>query len=203
MQRLPVARHRRAGQARATYRACSHPVAKTRWHAIGLRLRGDRPRCPAEVAEVVGRSALTVRDALRRCNAHGPGGLADRRPGHGAKPQLTAGPRAELFAARRRPPDGGRWTGPKVARCARDRWGVAVRPQTGGPWLRDLGYTPQVPRPSHPRAADAAAKARGEKTGGGGGGGSGGGRTPARRWRCGPRTRAASGSSRSPAAPGP
>ena len=47
MQRLPVARHRRAGQARATYRACSHPVAKTRWHAIGLRLRGDRPRCPA------------------------------------------------------------------------------------------------------------------------------------------------------------
>jgi len=102
MQRLPVARHRRAGQARATYRACSHPVAKTRWHAIGLRLRGDRPRCPAEVAEVVGRSALTVRDALRRCNAHGPGGPADRRQGHGAKPQLTAGPRAELFAARRR-----------------------------------------------------------------------------------------------------
>src|SRR5262245_13312037 len=203
MQRLPVERHLTADQARAKYRACPHPVEKTRWHAIWLLLRGDRLRSPAQVAEVVGLSAITVRDALRRWNAHGPGGLADRRRGNGAKPKLTAGQRAELFAAlRRRPPDGGLWTGPKVARFARDRWRVAVRPQTGWQWLRDLGFTPQVPRPSHPRAAGAAAKARWKKTCGRGCGGCGR-RTPARRWRCGPRMRAASASSRSPAASGP
>jgi transposase len=169
MKRLPVERHLTAGQARAQYRACRHPVEKTRWHAIWLLLRDDRPRSPAEVAEVVGLSVITVREALRRWNAHGPDGLADRRQGNGAKPKLSAGWRAELFAAlKRRHPDGGLWTGPKVARFVADRWGVGVCPQTGWQWLRDLGFTLQVPRPSHPRAADAAARARWKKTCAGG-----------------------------------
>jgi transposase len=33
MRRLPVVRHATANQARAKYRACRHPVEKTRWHA--------------------------------------------------------------------------------------------------------------------------------------------------------------------------
>jgi transposase len=169
MKRLPVKRHLTADQARAKYRACRHLVEKTRWHAIWLLLHGHPPRSPAAVAGVVGLSAITVRDALRRWNAHGPGGLADRRQGNGAQPKLTAGQRAELFAAlKRRHPDGGLWTGPKVAGFVRERWGVAVCPQTGWQWLRDLGFTLQVPRPSHPRTAAAAARARWKKTCAGG-----------------------------------
>ena len=42
------------------------------------------------------------------------------------------------------------WTGPKAARYARDRWGVRVGPPTGWQWLVGLGFTLQVPRPSHP-----------------------------------------------------
>src|SRR5262249_20636392 len=122
MKRLPVKRYLTADQARAQYRGCRHPVEKTRWHAIWLLLRGDQPRSSAEAAAVVGLSAITVRHALRRWNAHGPDGLTDRRQGNGAKPKLTTGQRAELFAAlKRRHPDGGLWTGPKVARFARDR----------------------------------------------------------------------------------
>jgi transposase len=107
------------------------------------------------VAELVGLSVITVRDVLRRWNEHGPGGLADRRTGNGAKPRLTPGQRAGLFAAlKQRPPDDGLWTGPKVARYVRDRWAVRVCPQTGWQWLKDLGFSLQVPRPAHPRAAD-------------------------------------------------
>ncbi len=169
MKRLPVERHLTADQARARYRACRHPVEKARWHAVWLLLRGDQPRSPAEVAEVVGLSAITARDALRRWNEHGPAGLADRREGNGPRPRLSDGQRATLLAAlKKRPPDGGPWTGPKVARFVAERWGVEVRPQTGWQWLRDLGFTLQVPRPSHPRAAGAAAKARWEKTYAGG-----------------------------------
>jgi transposase len=71
----------------------------------------------------------------------------------------------ELFAALgRRPTDGGLWSGPKVARFVARRWGVVVRPETGWRWLRKLGFTLQVPRPSHPRAADPPAQKRWEKT---------------------------------------
>src|SRR5687768_16761183 len=165
MQRLPVVRHRTAPQARAKYRACRHPVEKTRWHLVWLLLRADEPRTPAQAAAVVGVSVITARAVLKRWNAGGPAGLADRRAGNQGKPALTTTRRAELFAALKgRPPDGGLWTGPKVAAYVRDRWAVRVWPQTGWRWLVGLGFTLQVPRPSHPRSASPEARRRwGEK----------------------------------------
>jgi transposase len=165
MKRLPVERHLSAEHARQRYVACPRPVEKTRWHAIWLLLRQDGPRAPAQVADLVGLSAVTVRDVLHRWNALGPEGLADRRKGNGAKPLLDGRQRAALLAAvRRRHPDGGLWTGPKVALYVEGRWGVAVCPQTGWQWLKDLGLTLQVPRPSHPRAAGPAERRRWKKT---------------------------------------
>jgi len=165
MQRLPVLRHRTARQAGVKYRSCRHPVEKTRWHLVWLLLREDEPRTPARAAEAVGVSVITARTVLKRWNAHGPEGLADRRAGNRGRPRLTDDQRDALFAALKgRPPDGGLWNGPKVARYVQDRWGVAVRPQTGWRWLRGLGFTLQVPRPSHPRSADPATRARWKKT---------------------------------------
>jgi transposase len=103
------------------------------------------------VANLVGLSVIAVRYVLRRCNRLGPDGLTDRRRGNGAAPRLTTDQRAALRSAlRKRPPDGGLWSGPKVARYVRGRWGVRVTPQAGWLWLRELGFTLQVPRPSHP-----------------------------------------------------
>lgn len=66
MQRLPVLRHRTARQAWGKYRACRHPVEKTRWHLIWLLLRTDEPRTPARAAAVVGVSVITARAVLSR-----------------------------------------------------------------------------------------------------------------------------------------
>ncbi|HJZ56685.1 MAG TPA: helix-turn-helix domain-containing protein [Gemmataceae bacterium] len=132
MRRLPVIRHRTANQAWAQYRACRNNVEKTRWHAIWLLLRTDRHRTPTQVAEVVGVSLISVRAELNRWNEHGPEGLAERRATNQGRPTLSDAQRAELFAAlKKRPPEGGLWSGSDVARYATDRWGVAVRPQTG------------------------------------------------------------------------
>ena len=155
MARIPFVRHLPAGKVRYRYTSCRHPVEKPRWHALWLLARTDNPRTPAEVADVVGLSAVTVRAVLHRWNARGPDGVADRRKGNGSECRLTARRRDALYAAlQKRPPDGGLWTGPKVARYVRDRWDVSVGPVTGWRWLRDLGFTLQVPRPSHPEAAD-------------------------------------------------
>jgi transposase len=169
MRRVPVSRHRTANRAWAAYRACRDPAEKARWHAIWLLLRTDPPRTPAQVAEVVGVSVVSVRATLHRWNEHGPEGLADRRAANRGRPRLSDDRQAGLLAAlKRRPPDGGLWSGPKAARYAADRWGVRVRPETGWRWLRKLGFTLQVPRPGHPRSADPPARRRWKKTCGGG-----------------------------------
>jgi transposase len=163
--RIPFVRHRTVNQIRQKYRACRHPVEKVRWHALWLLARTDEPRTPAQVAGLVGLSDVTVRAILHRWNADGPDGLTDGRKGNGAEPKLTARRREALYAALLgRPPDGGLWTGPKVARYVRDRWGVEVGPVTGWRWLVDLGFTLQVPRPAHPKAADAPTRRRWKKT---------------------------------------
>ena len=165
MPRLPFVRHRTANQIRSKYRACRHPVEKTRWHAIWLLARTDAPRTPDEVAGVVGLSGVTVRAVLHRWNADGPDGLADRRRRNGAAPKLTPRRRDALYRTlQKRPPDGGLWTGPKVAQYVHDRWQVAVRPETGWRWLVALGFTLQVPRPRHPKAADRPTRQRWKKT---------------------------------------
>jgi transposase len=153
MRRLPVIRHRTAGQARAKYRACRHPVEKTRWHLVWLLLRDDTLSCE-RAGPLVGLSDTRGRGILKRWNAHGPDGLADRRKANKSAGKLTPERQAEAFdALRKEPPDGGLWSGPKLARFVRDRWGVEVCPQTGWRWLRKLGFRLVVPRPRHPKAA--------------------------------------------------
>lgn len=162
MQRQPVVRHGTAQQAWAKYRACRHPVEKTRWHLTWLLLRTDEARTPAQAAAVVGISAIAARAVLKQWNASGPAGLADRRANNWGPPALADGQWGELFAAlKRRPPDGGLWTGPKVAAYARNRWGVEVRPPTGWRWLRDLVLPSRSPPPTPGRPTRA--PARGEK----------------------------------------
>ena len=52
----------------------------------------------------------------------------------------------------------------KVARYVKCRWGVTVCPETGWRWLVDLGFTLQVPRPSHPKSADPPTRRAWKKT---------------------------------------
>jgi transposase len=165
VNRIPFVRHKTVNQIRASYRACRHPVEKVRWHALWLLARADEPRSPAQVAALVGLSGVTVRAVLHRWNAAGPAGVTDGRKGNGSDPKLSPRRRDALSAAlQARPPDGGVWTGPKVARYVRDRWGIEVGPATGWRWLRDLGFTLPVPRPAHPRAADRPTRRAWKKT---------------------------------------
>jgi len=74
-------------------------------------LRTDPIRTPAQVADVVGLSVITARDALKRWNEHGPDGLTDGRKGNGSASKLDDARRAQLLAAlKKRPPDGGLWS---------------------------------------------------------------------------------------------
>jgi transposase len=156
--RLPIVPHLTPEQVYRRYRACRTGVEKTHWQLLWLLTRPDRPLAPAQAAAQIGLTAVWARAILKRWNAEGPAGLADRREGtNGGRGKLTTDQQIDLWAALQQPPpDGGLWTGPKVAGYARARFGVAVGKPTGWRWLRGLGFSPQVPRPRHPKAAGAA-----------------------------------------------
>src|SRR5262245_22008014 len=154
MKRLEVAGHLAPDEVFRRYRACADGREKARWHAIWLMVRPAGPLSAERAAEAVGLSDVWVRKLVHRYNAQGPGGLEDGRKSNGAPPRLSPAQQAELFAAlQAEPPDGGLWTGPKVAAFALARFGVRVGNQTGWEWLRRLGFRLKVPRPRHPRAA--------------------------------------------------
>ena len=54
------------------------------------------------------------------------------------------------------PPDGGLWTGPKIAAWMAATLGRPVHPQRGWEMLQRLGLRPKVPRPRHAKADPAA-----------------------------------------------
>src|SRR5215475_11605587 len=156
MKRLPVVAHLPHEEVGRRYRTCPNPKEKTRWHLIWLLCRPAPPLCCEQAAPLVGLSDVYARAVLKRWNAHGPAGLADRRQTNQSQGKLTAAQQAEHFEAlRQEPPDGGLWSGPKVARYVRDRWGIATCPQTGWRWLKQLGFRLVVPRPRHPPVASA------------------------------------------------
>ena len=161
MKRLPVVAHLPLEEVRRRYRLCPDPKEKTRWHLLWLLLRPAGPACCEQAAPLVGLSDVHARAVLKRWNAQGPEGLADRRRHNKSRGKLTPAQQAQLYdALQQEPADGGLWSGPKVAAYVRDRFGVSACPQTGWRWLRRLGFRLVVPRPRHPRAASAEAQAR-------------------------------------------
>ena len=154
MQRLPVIAHLPPEEVGRRYRHCPDPKEKTRWHLIWLLLRpGEQLSCE-RAAPLVGLSDVYARAVLKRWNAHGPDGLADRRKANKGPGKLSPAQLAAAYdALQQEPPDGGLWSGPKLAAYARDRFGVAAHPATGWRWLKKLGFRLVVPRPRHPKAA--------------------------------------------------
>ena len=77
--RLPIVPHLAPEQVYRHYRACRTGVEKTHWQLLWLLTRPEDPLAPAQAAAQVGLSAVWARAVLKRWNADGPAGLADRR----------------------------------------------------------------------------------------------------------------------------
>lgn len=145
--------HLTAEQLYHRYRKCQQAREKLRWRALYLIAKGGVAN---HVAKRVGRSSGWMTTLARRYNELGPAGVADQRGPVkcGVQPTLNARQAAALDAALRGPaPDGGLWTSPKVAAWIEKKTGRAVHPTTAWRAMRAAGFTLQVPRPRHGRAA--------------------------------------------------
>ena len=140
------------------YREASDPVLRTHLLMVWRMSLGGSIR---EVAGIVGYSEKWTREIARRYESEGAEGLGDRRhanPGARDRALLDEEGQAQLRAAilEGTPPGGGKWSGPKVARWMEEKTGAErVHAQRGWEYLRKAGMSPQVPRPSNAKGADA------------------------------------------------
>lgn len=138
------------------YRKAADPVLRTHLLMVWRMSVGDSMR---EVAQSVGYSEKWVREIARRYKSEGLEGLGDRRhanPGAKERALLDEEAQARLREAllEEAPPGGGMWNGPKVARWIEEETGVEkVHVQRGFEYLRKVGMSPQVPRPSNTKGA--------------------------------------------------
>lgn len=150
-----VAGHLRVADLEAEFRAARDPTAARHYQVIWLLARGHTI---AEVAAVTSFVPRWIEQLLARYNARGPAALGDLRRANGARASVL---RPELLARLPErladpPPDGGVWTGPKVAAWLAAELGLeAVAPQRGWEALKAIGWSLQRPRPRHPASATA------------------------------------------------
>ena len=160
---IEVPAHLPVEELERRYRRARDPVARSHWQIVWLLASGG---ATAAVARVTGYSPTWVREVARRYRTGGPAALGDRRHANpGAAPLLPPDQQAALRAALAGPaPDGGLWSGRKVAAWMSAVLGRPVGEQRGWEYLRKLGMTLQRPRPAETRA-DAEAQAAFKKGG--------------------------------------
>jgi transposase len=140
-------------ELRRRYLACSKAQEKTRWRALYLISKGVMA---SEAARCVGRTSGWVTQLASRYNQHGADSIP-RQSGEtpaGRRPKLSSSLATQLDTAlRTRAPDGGLWTGPKVAAWITQKSGSKVHHTTGWRALKRLGFSLLTPRPAHKRRA--------------------------------------------------
>ena len=155
-KRLELSPHASTEELERRYRKAKDPVQRSHHQIVWLLSEG---RTTEEVCEVTGYSPGWVRRIARRHNERGVEGLGDRRhanPGARERALLNEEGQAQLREAFLGPPSGGgMWSGPKVARWIARRNGLEkVHVQRGFEYLRKVGMSPQLPRPSNAQGAD-------------------------------------------------
>jgi transposase len=154
MPRLHLMPHLTYDQLTDRFRCCRDGRQKARWQALWLLRRPQDPLSAAQAAAVVGLTAAAGRKLIHRYTAGGPAAVERNAGGQGRAPRLSAAQQEQLKAELLgRAPDGGLWTGPKVAQRIAALTGRPMHKATGWEWLRKLGFTPQRPRPRNAQAA--------------------------------------------------
>ena len=149
---IELAKHLSVEELEQRYKSATDAKEVRRWHALWLIAQG---RSLSDTARIVGMHRYTVRDILKRYNARGSDATLDRRSGNrGRPPRLNAEQRGRLHEALRGPaPDGGLWTGPKVAEWIAHETRRPAPKKLGLQYLRRIGARLVAPRRRHTKAA--------------------------------------------------
>lgn len=155
--------HLTTEELKKRYRSCRKAQEKVRWHALYLISKG---MVAAEAARRVGRASSWMTNLARRYNEQGAASVErqkSEKPSHRSSLDERLGQQlAKALAGAA--PDGGLWTGVKVAAWIAEQTGRKVHRVTGWRQIERLGFTLQTPRPENKRRASEAEQAAFKKT---------------------------------------
>lgn len=151
MKTIALADHLTREEIERQYRQTKDRVERSRWQVIWLIAQGYSR---VEIAKITGYTASWITAIIKRYNAQGAAGVEDHRHRHpGPASLLTPALGEELAAALEgQAPDGGLWTGPKVAQWMSEKLNRPIYPVRGWEALRALEYRLLSPRPRHRNA---------------------------------------------------
>lgn len=139
-RRVKLVPHLTAEEVDDAIKIATDPVQERRLRAIRLLQEGRRAY---EVASALERSRAWVTQTVRLYNQHGPEALCDgRHQNKGPPRRLDEDDLQHLQQALKQPPpEGGRWSGVKVARWVREELGKPLHKSRGVEYLKLLGYS--------------------------------------------------------------
>jgi transposase len=149
---IDLAKHLGVEELAQRYKSATDAKEVRRWQALWLIGQG---RSISEMARIVGMHRYTVRDILKRYNERGAEETLDRRGRNaGQPPRLDPEQQGRLREALRVPaPDGGLWTGPKVAEWIAHETARPAPKKLGYQYLKRIGARLVAPRRRHTKAA--------------------------------------------------
>ena len=151
-----LAGHFSSSELKEKYLESRDSVEVRRWHLLWKISKGWTIK---NSAIAVGCSYVYAQKILSRYNQNGEEGIRNRNNQTSShvrgKKRLLSQPQLEklIIAIENKPPDGGIWTGTKVARWIEKETGrEKVWNQRGWDYLKKCGYSWQSPRPIHKKA---------------------------------------------------
>ena len=153
-----LAKYLSSSELKEKYQKSRDSVEARRWHllwkiSLGWTIKNS--------AIAVGCSYVYAQKILSQYNLHGEAGVKNRKNQTSnhvrGKKRLLSQPQLEKLteAIAKESPDGGIWTGTKVARWIEKETGrKKIWNQRGWDYLKKCGYSWQSPRPTHKKAND-------------------------------------------------
>ena len=143
--------HQTSDELELAYRQSERAVERSRWQILWLKSKG---LSIPEINAVTSFSRSTISTLIRAYNKDGPAAVVDRRRWNKSTPALDVEQQEMLFIALQKPPvSGGLWTSQKVQTYVHEQFKVEMTSVCAWGYLRKLGFTMQVPRPTHVQAA--------------------------------------------------
>jgi transposase len=143
--------HQTSDELELAYRQSERAVERSRWQILWLKSKG---LSIPEIKAVTSFSRTTISTLIRAYNENGPAGVVDKRRWNKSAPALNVEQQEVLFSALQKPPEtGGFWTSQKVQAYVHEQFKVEMTSVCAWGYLRKLGFTVQVPRPTHVQAA--------------------------------------------------
>jgi transposase len=151
MKAAMLTAHHTVEELELAYRRAERPVERSRWHILWLKRKG---KSIPELIEITGYSRTTISTLIRNYNDRGQSAVLDQRQFNKSEPALNDSQQQMLFAVLQHPPEThGVWTSQKVQRYIREHFKIEITEPCAWGYLRRLGFTVQVPRPTHIQAA--------------------------------------------------